>query len=46
MGGVVATSWVLMLVFAVGGFAGILLTALMVMAGGRSEGEEPQDLTD
>jgi hypothetical protein len=35
-----------MLVFAVGGFAGILLTALMVMAGGRSEREEPQDLTD
>lgn len=46
LGGAVDTSWVLMLVFAVGGFAGILLTALMVVAGGPSEREEPQDLTD
>lgn len=45
-GGAVDTSWVLMLVFAVGGFAGILLTALMVMAGGGSEREEPRDQSD
>ena len=39
-------SWVLMLVFAVGGFAGILLTALIVMAGAGSEREEPRDQSD
>ena len=44
--GAVSASWVLMLVFAVGGFAGILLTALIVMAGAGAEREEPQDLSD
>ena len=36
-------SWVLMLVFAVGGFAGMVLAALMVMAGAESAREEQRD---
>jgi hypothetical protein len=32
--------WVLMVVFAVGGLAGIVLAALMVVAGARSPAEE------
>ena len=35
-----------MLVFAVGGFAGIVLSALMVMAGGGAKRDEPRDFTE
>ena len=38
--------WLLMLVFAVGGFAGMVLAALMVMAGAQSAGEEQRDFGD
>ncbi len=38
--------WVLMLVFAVGGFAGMVLAALMVVAGAGSASDEPRDLGD
>jgi hypothetical protein len=38
--------WVLMLVFAVGGFAGMVLAALMVMAGAGSASEEQRDYGD
>jgi hypothetical protein len=38
--------WLLMLVFAVGGFAGIVLAALMFMAGARSSSEEQRDFGD
>jgi len=37
------TGWVLMLVFAVGGFAGMVLAALMVVAGARSAGDRQSD---
>jgi hypothetical protein len=35
--------WVLMLVFSVGGFAGMVLAALLVMAGTESAAEEQRD---
>ena len=35
--------WVLMLVFSVGGFAGMVLAALLVMAGTDGEIEEQRD---
>jgi hypothetical protein len=38
--------WLLMLVFAVGGFAGMMLAALMVMAGGESVSDERRDFGD
>jgi len=41
--GFVAVGWVLMLVFSVGGVAGVVLTALMVMAGTGSAAEEQRD---
>jgi hypothetical protein len=38
--------WLLMLVFAVGGFAGMVLAALMIMAGAGSASEEQRDWGD
>jgi len=38
--------WLLMLVFAVGGFAGMVLAALMIIAGGGSAGGEERDFGD
>lgn len=38
--------WLLMLVFAVGGFAGMVLAALMIMAGGGAARSRPRDLGD
>lgn len=38
--------WVLMLVFAVGGLAGMVLAALMVVAGAHSGGEEHHDWSE
>lgn len=35
--------WMLMLVFSVGGFAGMVLAALLVMAGTGSAAEEQRD---
>jgi hypothetical protein len=38
--------WLLMLVFAVGGFAGMVLAALMFMAGAESANHEQRDFGD
>jgi hypothetical protein len=38
--------WLLMLVFAVGGFAGMVLAALMIMAGGGSARRQQRDFGD
>ena len=38
--------WLLMLVFAVGGFAGMVLAALMIMAGTGSASERQRDFGD
>lgn len=38
--------WLLMLVFAVGGFAGMMLAALMVIAGAESASDEPRHFGD
>jgi hypothetical protein len=38
--------WLLMLVFAVGGFAGMVLAALMVMAGAESVSDKRRDFGD
>lgn len=38
--------WVLMLVFAVGGFAGMVLAAIMVVAGANSAREEQNDWSE
>jgi hypothetical protein len=41
--GFLGAGWVLMLVFAVGGFAGMVLAALMATAGAESAAEERRD---